>query len=187
MTRVLQLRRGTAAQNDNFTGMMGEVTFDTDAKTIRVHDGETLGGYSLARAGATDGDGEFDITDVSDEFWGELFTRFSTTETVLTGTMSLMNNASYNMYGFETTLTPKFATVDLVCQTPECGYTIGDVVSAYGTGNIPATRPNILRSEHGVMVQLMSGGDAFWVAHHDTGIRTEITAENWQLLFRLYC
>lgn len=44
MTRVLQLRRGTTAQNNNFTGLPGEITFDMDAKTVRIHDGETLGG-----------------------------------------------------------------------------------------------------------------------------------------------
>ena len=45
MTRVLQIRRGTTEQNDNFTGMIGEITMDTDAKTLRVHDGETQGGF----------------------------------------------------------------------------------------------------------------------------------------------
>lgn len=49
MSRQIQLRRGTATQNNNFTGAEGEVTFDTDAKTLRVHDGQTLGGIALAK------------------------------------------------------------------------------------------------------------------------------------------
>ena len=49
MTRILQIRRGSSAQNDNFTGLSGEITFDTTNKTLRVHDGETLGGAILAK------------------------------------------------------------------------------------------------------------------------------------------
>ncbi|MBO7656537.1 MAG: hypothetical protein J6W79_02555 [Alphaproteobacteria bacterium] len=50
MSRVLQIRHGTTAQNDNFTGLSGEITFDTTAKTLRVHDCATLGGFDLVRA-----------------------------------------------------------------------------------------------------------------------------------------
>ena len=56
MTRVLQVRRGNTAQNNDFTGLVGEITMDTDAKTLRVHDGETIGGIALARASDIMGD-----------------------------------------------------------------------------------------------------------------------------------
>ena len=46
---VKQIRRGSAAENDAFTGAIGEVTMDTTNKTLRVHDGETLGGTKLAK------------------------------------------------------------------------------------------------------------------------------------------
>lgn len=49
MSRQIQIRRGTAAQNDAFTGAVGEVTMDTTNKTLRVHDGETAGGIKLAK------------------------------------------------------------------------------------------------------------------------------------------
>lgn len=49
MSRQIQIRRGTTAQHENFTGRIGEITMDTDAKTLRVHDGETVGGIPLAR------------------------------------------------------------------------------------------------------------------------------------------
>jgi hypothetical protein len=49
MSRQIQLRRGTAGEHANFTGAIGEITMDTDAKTLRVHDGETAGGVALAR------------------------------------------------------------------------------------------------------------------------------------------
>lgn len=49
-SRSIQHRRGTAAQHTDFIGAIGEITMDTDAKTLRVHDGETPGGIALARA-----------------------------------------------------------------------------------------------------------------------------------------
>lgn len=54
MARQIQLRRGTAAQHENFTGADGEVTVDTTNHTLRVHDGQTLGGTALMRADAMD-------------------------------------------------------------------------------------------------------------------------------------
>ena len=39
MPTQLQLRRGTRAQNDSFTGAAGELSIDTDGNNIRVHDG----------------------------------------------------------------------------------------------------------------------------------------------------
>lgn len=49
MSRQIQMRRGTANEHSNFIGAIGEITIDTDNKTIRVHDGETVGGTPLAR------------------------------------------------------------------------------------------------------------------------------------------
>lgn len=42
--RILQIYRGTTAQNDAFTGAQGELTMDTARKEIRIHDGSTAGG-----------------------------------------------------------------------------------------------------------------------------------------------
>src|SRR2546426_1430049 len=44
MPKQVQLRRGTTAQHASFTGAQGEITYDTDRKTLVVHDGVTLGG-----------------------------------------------------------------------------------------------------------------------------------------------
>lgn len=41
----VQFRRGTAAQNDAFTGATGEITVDTTNFNLRVHDGTTAGGF----------------------------------------------------------------------------------------------------------------------------------------------
>ena len=48
MAKQLQLRKGTATEHNTFTGANGEVTVDTTNKTLRVHDGSTVGGIQLA-------------------------------------------------------------------------------------------------------------------------------------------
>lgn len=45
MSGQLQLRRGTTAQNDTFTGAVGELTYNTDDGSLISHDGVTAGGY----------------------------------------------------------------------------------------------------------------------------------------------
>lgn len=49
MSRQIQIRRGTTTEHSGFTGVIGEVTMDTDKKTLCVHDGVTAGGIQLAR------------------------------------------------------------------------------------------------------------------------------------------
>lgn len=48
MAKQVQLRRGTTAEHANFTGAEGEVTYDTEAKVLVVHDGTTQGGLPIA-------------------------------------------------------------------------------------------------------------------------------------------
>ena len=55
MPTQLQLRRGTTAQNNAFTGAAGELSYDTEVDTIRVHDGSTAGGFTLAAGEAASG------------------------------------------------------------------------------------------------------------------------------------
>src|SRR6056300_333345 len=73
MAKQVQFRRGTAAENDAFTGAVGEITVDTTNKQIRVHDGSTAGGTS-ALAGSAIGvsvqgyDGDTAKTDTVQNF-----------------------------------------------------------------------------------------------------------------------
>ena len=53
MPTTLQFRRGTTAQNNAFTGSLGEITVDTDLDTLVVHDGTTAGGHTLVTDTAT--------------------------------------------------------------------------------------------------------------------------------------
>ena len=49
MPTALQFRRGITAQNNSFTGALGEISIDTQLDTIRVHDGSTAGGFELVQ------------------------------------------------------------------------------------------------------------------------------------------
>jgi hypothetical protein len=51
MATQVQFRRGTTAQNNSFTGAIGEISINTSNNTIRVHDGATAGGFELAKRG----------------------------------------------------------------------------------------------------------------------------------------
>ena len=52
MAKQVQFRRGTAAENNAFTGAVGEISVDTTNKQIRVHDGSTAGGTAALAASA---------------------------------------------------------------------------------------------------------------------------------------
>lgn len=53
MPTIVKFRRGTAAQNNAFTGDSGEISINTDSDLIRVHDGKTAGGTELISASST--------------------------------------------------------------------------------------------------------------------------------------
>lgn len=53
MSKAIQRRRGTTTQHASFAGLAGEITVDTDKKTLVVHDGATLGGAALAKESHT--------------------------------------------------------------------------------------------------------------------------------------
>lgn len=48
MATQVQFRRGTTAQNNAFTGVVGETTYNTDLKLLVVHDGVLAGGFPTA-------------------------------------------------------------------------------------------------------------------------------------------
>ena len=55
MAKQIQLRRGTTAENNAFTGAVGEVSVDTDKEVLVVHDGVTSGGFPVAARANADG------------------------------------------------------------------------------------------------------------------------------------
>ena len=52
MATALQLRRGTTAQNNAFTGAVGELSVDTQTEALIVHDGSTAGGFEIMPSGS---------------------------------------------------------------------------------------------------------------------------------------
>jgi microcystin-dependent protein len=52
MATALQLRRGTTAQNNAFTGAAGELSYDTATEGLIVHDGSTAGGFEIMPSGS---------------------------------------------------------------------------------------------------------------------------------------
>lgn len=48
MASAILFKRSNTAGNDTYTGLLGEVTLDTQARKLRIHDGVTVGGYVVA-------------------------------------------------------------------------------------------------------------------------------------------
>lgn len=192
MTRILQIRRGTAAENDNFTGMAGEITMDTTNKTVRVHDGETLGGFALARADAVSAAQEvesFDITSVAASFWQSLFSTYQTNE-IHTKTSALMNVANnmtfYDDSFSDLTELPLYARAFLVCKEADAGYSAGEETPAFGIGDYVSPAVYTYIGDYILHVRLFAGTQTFWVPHKTTGAKTNVTTSKWKLKIVVY-
>ena len=188
MTRILQIRRGTSAQHNNFTGLNGEITMDTTNKTIRIHDGETLGGIAMARADEIPESVAFDINSVSAEFWTALFATYQT-NAIKSETSSLYPlNASANCYDntFEYNAIPVFAEAVLVCQSMEAGYSVNDEVRAFGAGTFSCPMINTYVESDALHLRLFTAGQDIWVCHKTDGTKTNITPNNWKIKFIVY-
>lgn len=48
MASTILLKRSNTAGNDAYTGQLGEITVDTQARKLRIHDGTQVGGYIVA-------------------------------------------------------------------------------------------------------------------------------------------
>lgn len=201
MSKVLQIRRGTAAQSNNFTGLAGEITMDTNAKTIRIHDGTTLGGFALARADLSnvsgtlpggEGGGEaFSIESVPTTFWTALFSSYNLRAAhFLESGLSSIGNVSYLETSFSsvaqsTNISAARGDCVLVCQTPEAGFAVGEIASAFGIGNRAGPCPNLFLDANGLRARLAVAGESFWVSNKTTGTTTNITNANWKIKFRI--
>ena len=190
MSRVLQIRRGTTAQNNNFTGMAGEITYDTEAKTIRVHDGTTLGGVTLARADEIPASGsEFDIDSVPDTKWSEIVARVIPAPfTTYTSSNLTISGSTYIEYVFsDITTNPIVIRACLVCQSDAAGYITGDETTAFGIGDYSTPVFYTYIDQNGLHIRTMIGGGTFWVAHKTTGVATNIVNSEWKLKICIYC
>ena len=201
MSKVLQIRRGTAAESDIFTGLAGEITMDTTAKTILIHDGTTLGGFALARADLSNVSGavgesgsseEFDIESVPALFWTTLFATYNLRgEHFLESSLCTIASAGYFEYIFDsvavgTDLSAARTDCVLVCQTPEAGFAVGEIAHAFGIGSRTNPCPNLFLDANGLRSRLSVANEAFWVSNKTTGVTTNITNANWKIKFRVW-
>src|SRR6056300_1416513 len=83
MAKAIQFRRGSTVEHGSFTGLVGELTVDTDKDTLVVHDGSTAGGHALAKSGTNS-----DITYMS------ALTSLSVTGTAYSATLTLTDAAN---------------------------------------------------------------------------------------------
>jgi hypothetical protein len=110
MPTALQLRRGTTSQNNSFTGVVGEVSVDTDKDTLRVHDGSTAGGFEVVTTTAT-----------------QTLTNKTLTSPIIAS--AAFSGASFTFEGatddsFETTLTATDPTADRTVTIPNATTTL---------------------------------------------------------------
>lgn len=148
MANELRLRRGTSAQNNAFTGAQGEVTVDTDANALRLHDGLTIGGHPIARS---------DLANVDDA----TFLAKATAAGVGTGntvvTAGAPTTASYLVLGADATLTNERIL------TAGSGITLTDA----GAGGALSIAANLASSAPSALAASASAGVATSVSRAD--------------------
>ena len=156
MPTILQLRRGTTAENAAYTGAAGEITVDTTLNKVLLHDGSTQGG--AATVGNVQGniqlgktaDGEIDTSSGNltiDSAGGTVtvddnlvvsgnLTVSGTTTTVDSTTVSIQNAFVFEGAtddAFETTLTTIDPTADRTISLPNVSGTIPVLAVASAT------------------------------------------------------
>ena len=204
MSKIFQIKRGTSAQTKTYTGRAGEITMDTDAATIRLHNGAMPGGVAIARADLSNVDfstlfpaGEnFDINAVPTEFWTNLFEQNNIRPKtfIKTGGVNLLvcDDDVRLLLGFPGTWPSidmnQFATDSiLVCKNAEAGYDANDVVHEFGLGAGPMPKHVVIQDKYGsldIVVRVPLG--EFWVFHKSAGAKTNINKANWQLILRAW-
>ena len=188
MTRILQIRRGTATQNDNFTGLNGEITMDTTNKTIRIHDGETLGGIKLARQDEIpSSESDFDINSVPASFWTTLFATYQS------GNLHREESALLSIYSdiyfdYQTQLDtlPMFAEAVLVCQSADAGYSENEEVKIFGIGDYLNSGVHTHIKNDYLFLRLFIANKPFWVFHKTSATKTNIDTAKWKIKFIVY-
>ena len=147
MPTILQLRRGTTAENAAYTGSVGELTVDTTLDIVKLHDGSTAGGLNTVgslqgniQLGKT-GDNEIDTASGNltiDSAGGTVtiddhltvsgnLTVSGTTTTVDSTTISIQNSFVFEGAtddAYETTLTTVDPTADRTLSLPNATDTL---------------------------------------------------------------
>jgi hypothetical protein len=164
MSTQVQYRRGSGSQNDSFTGALGEITVDTTAKTIRVHDGATAGGSNIATVSyvtaqisalsansITDGTSSVAVIasggNIRANVGGSTITNTFSGGLAVTGNLSATSNvivgASGNtqiyMFGANTHIDNNTSTGNITIRANVAGNGVTEVFKVLGTGGIAVT------------------------------------------------
>ena len=171
MAQQVQLRRGTTANHSSFTGAAGEITVDTTLNTIRVHDGSTVSGFTLAKTASPSLTGTTSTANLTVNGLVSVSGNTSVTgtytvtgntvsgNTAVTGLFSV-NGSAYNTFGTLTdgaTITPDFSTFT--------NFTV-----TLGGNRTLANPTNVTAGMSGVIYVIQDG----------TGSRTLSYGSNWK-------
>ena len=106
MAKQVQLRRGSNTEHATFTGGIGELTYVSDDKTLRIHDGATASGVKVI----TEGTGTTDISNDLAVNTDKMTVASATGNTVIAGTLDVTGNTviagTLDVTGNITHLTP---------------------------------------------------------------------------------
>lgn len=168
MATQVQNRRGTTAQHNTFTGASGEITVDTDKKTVVVHDGLTAGGFPLAPNSAFDA-ANSKVSSVTGTA-GQIFSSGGTTPTI----NLISSGVTATTYGGATQI-PVFAVdsfgrittaSNVAVQGMDYAYanTIWNVAnSAFARGNTSAQLAFFRVAANGINLDAVSNADTLTI------------------------
>ena len=139
MSRQIQIRRGSAAENDAFTGAIGEITMDTTNNTLRVHDGETAGGTVLAKQTETNNKLNTDVDNISNTGKTAIKTitrQFNDICTVIAqGSSSIADAYDLSQYLNGDTTSVKIGLFSVKLVTTQAGFSRADLKGDTMTGS----------------------------------------------------
>jgi len=199
MPTILQLRRGTTAENAAYTGAAGEITVDTTLNKVLLHDGSTAGGAATVgnlqgniQLGKT-GTNEIDTASGNltiDSAGGTItlddnvtisgnLTVSGTTTTVDSTTVNIQNAFVFEGAtddAFETTLTTVDPTADRTITLPNVSGTLPVLASA-STTQITSTPEEINLMDGGTTpgTTAVASGDGFIT--NDDGTMRQTTVD----------
>ena len=145
MTTQVQFRRGTTASHTSFAGAIGEVTVDTDLKTLLVHDGTTLGGTRIARYSDTLLQVVGDDSATFETRVGEDVLQFSGGNSITTSTSS----SSIVTVNLDDDI-----IVNNISSADSTEVVINDGLRVTGTSNLPTLETNQLSSGDSTAIQI---------------------------------
>jgi len=170
MARQVQLRRGTTAETNSFTGAVGEVTVDTDKDTVVVHDGSTAGGHPLATSlsdlGVTASSAELnynDITTLGTSQASKVVTADSTAKVTLTGTTSIQEVIEKVDTDTSTTGTINFDCLDQAVQLYTADQTANRTINFRGNSSTTLNATLSTDESITVAIAMTQGSTAYYL------------------------